>query len=69
MNTGFLAQEVAKTVAELGYSFDGVHAPSNDKDYYSIAYSQFVMPLVKAVQEQQAMIEALEKRIKELERK
>ena len=69
MNTGFLAQEVAKTAAELGYSFDGVHAPTNDKDYYSIAYSQFVMPLVKAVQEQQVMIETLEKRIEELEKK
>jgi trimeric autotransporter adhesin len=42
----------------LGYSFDGVRAPVNGRDHYSLAYTQFIMPLVKAVQEQQQIIEA-----------
>jgi hypothetical protein len=57
LHTGFLAQDVEKIVGELGYSFDGLHIPANDKDHYSLAYSQFIMPLVKAVQEQQQIIE------------
>lgn len=55
---GFIAQEVAKAAESLGYDFDGVHKPENNKDYYSISYASFVVPLVKAVQEQQQMIEA-----------
>ena len=59
-HTGFIAQDVEKLANELGWKFDGVNAPKNDGDNYSIAYSQFVMPLVKAVQEQQLQIEALQ---------
>ncbi|HEV8083641.1 MAG TPA: tail fiber domain-containing protein [Chitinophagaceae bacterium] len=63
VHTGFLAQDVEKIVKELGYSFDGVHAPANDKDHYSLAYTQFIMPLVKSVQEQQKIIEDQNKKI------
>ncbi len=63
LHTGFLAQDVEKVASELGYEFDGIHTPVNDKDHYSLAYSQFVMPLVKAIQEQQAMIEALKNKL------
>ena len=51
IQTGFVAQEVEKTAKRLGYNFDGVNVPKNPTDNYSIAYSQFVMPLVKTVQE------------------
>lgn len=61
LHTGFLAQDVEKIANELGYQFDGIHHPANDRDHYSLAYSQFIMPLVKAVQEQQAMINQLRK--------
>ncbi len=61
LHTGFLAQDVEKITKEMGYEFDGVHAPTNEKDNYSIAYSQFIMPLVKSVQEQQQQIEDLKK--------
>jgi trimeric autotransporter adhesin len=57
--SGFVAQEVVEAASKVGYNFDGVHAPADDNDNYSIVYSQFVVPLVKAVQEQQAMIEQL----------
>ena len=63
LHTGFLAQDVEKIARELGYRFDGVHAPANDKDHYSLAYSQFIMPLVRSVQEQQDTIESLAKKI------
>lgn len=61
VRTGFLAQDVEKAASETGYDFDGIHVadPSNPSDNYSLAYSQFVMPLVKAVQEQQDEIENL----------
>jgi hypothetical protein len=51
IQTGLIAQEVEKTAKDLGYNFDGVKAPQNPTDHYRIAYSEFVMPLIKAVQE------------------
>lgn len=61
LHTGFVAQDVEKIAKELGYDFDGLHIPQNNRDHYSLAYSQFVMPLVKAVQEQQEMIQQQQK--------
>lgn len=59
VHTGFLAQDVEKICTDLGYNFDGLHIPdaSNPTDNYGLAYSQFIMPIVKAVQEQQLLIE------------
>lgn len=59
--SGFLAQDVEKAATETGYNFSGVIKPQNDKDHYRIAYSDFVVPMVKAIQEQQQEIEALKK--------
>ncbi|MCX6316470.1 MAG: tail fiber domain-containing protein [Bacteroidetes bacterium] len=64
--SGFIAQEVEAAAKETGYDFNGVHKPSSVKDNYSLAYGQFVVPLVKAVQEQQAMIEKQQAQIDEL---
>lgn len=61
--TGFVAQEVEKAAKETGYDFSGVQRPSNPNKLYSIRYSEFVVPLVKAVQEQQTQIEELKKMI------
>ena len=66
--TGFLAQDVEDAAKETGYDFSGVHKPQNDKDHYGLAYSEFVVPLVKAVQEQQKMIDDQQKQIDELKR-
>ena len=63
LQTGFLAQDVEKVAKELGYDFSGVDTPKNNKDHYGLRYSTFVVPLVKAVQEQQAEIENLKKEI------
>ncbi len=55
--TGFLAQEVEQAARSLGYEFSGVDAPANEKDTYGLRYGDFVPVLVKAVQEQQQIIE------------
>ncbi|MDQ2773266.1 MAG: tail fiber domain-containing protein [Bacteroidota bacterium] len=60
VQTGFLAQEVEQAAKAVGFDFDAVHVPANARDHYGIAYSQLVVPLVQAVQEQQAQIEALQ---------
>jgi trimeric autotransporter adhesin len=64
--TGFVAQDVERAAQELGFDFSGVDAPKNANDVYSLRYSDFVVPLVKAVQEQQALIEKQNDEIKKL---
>jgi hypothetical protein len=53
---GFIAQEVEQAANMIGYDFSGVDAPKNDKDLYALRYAEFVIPLVKAVQEQQQQL-------------
>lgn len=59
--TGFIAQEVETAAKEAGYNFSGLSSPENEKEYYSLSYESFVVPLVKAVQEQQLYIARLKK--------
>jgi hypothetical protein len=63
--TGFIAQEVEEAANEVGFDFSGVDKPKNDKSHYGLRYAEFVVPLVKAVQEQQEMIEQLQKVVNE----
>lgn len=55
--SGFLAQEVEQAARSIGYNFSGVDAPKNDQSLYGLRYAEFTVPLVKAVQEQQVLIE------------
>jgi len=64
--TGFIAQEVEKAAQQSGFDFDGLKTPKTDREYYSLSYASFVVPLVKAVQEQEGVIERQEKRIDDL---
>jgi hypothetical protein len=66
--TGFVAQEVELVANAIGFDFSGIDKPKNSKDLYGLRYSEFVVPLVKAVQEQQAMIEVLQARLEQLEK-
>ncbi len=66
LQTGFIAQEVEQAAQSLGYDFNGVDAPKNANDHYGLRYALFVVPLVKAVQEQQHIIERQEKTIEQL---
>ena len=51
IQTGFIAQDVEKTAKSIGYNFSGVDAPEDGKGAYGLRYAEFVVPLVKAVQE------------------
>jgi hypothetical protein len=64
--TGFIAQEVESIARSIGYDFSGVDAPLNPDGHYRLRYAEFVVPLVKAIQEQQAMIEELQEEVKRL---
>jgi len=68
VHTGFIAQEVEQAAKEIGFDFDGVHIPTGENDPYSLAYAEFVVPLVKAVLEQQQMIEQQNKAIEMLKK-
>ena len=65
--TGFVAQEVEEAAAEAGYDFSGVYKPQNEQDNYGLRYAEFTVPLVKAVQEQQSIIEKQGRQIAELQ--
>ena len=64
LQSGFLAQEVEQAATSVNYDFSGLHVPANSKQLYSLSYSEFVVPLVKAMQEQQKMISDLQALIK-----
>jgi hypothetical protein len=59
--TGFIAQEVERAAQSIGYDFNGVDKPQSEDGLYGLRYAEFVVPLVKAVQEQQVEIERLKK--------
>ncbi|MGB3080427.1 MAG: tail fiber domain-containing protein, partial [Saprospiraceae bacterium] len=66
IQSGFIAQEVEAAAHEIGYDFDGVVKPQNEKDNYGLRYAEFVVPLVKAVQELSSQNNELKKQNDEL---
>lgn len=65
--TGFIAQEVEKVMTESGFEFSGLVKPAHDQDHYSLRYAEFVVPLVKGMQEQQVIIEAQKQEVQRLQ--
>ncbi len=61
--SGFIAQDVELAAQEVGYDFSGIDKPQNESDYYGLRYAEFVVPMVKAIQEQQNQIELLQKQV------
>jgi hypothetical protein len=59
---GLIAQEVKATLDSLGVDFGGYqdHKINNGEDVLSIGYDELIGPLIKAVQELKARVEALE---------
>ena len=57
--TGFIAQEVDSAAEAVGYNFSGIIKPSTPNDLYQVRYSEFVVPLVKSVQELKKMVDDL----------
>jgi len=66
--SGFIAQEVEQAANAVGYDFSGIIKPKTEQDHYSLSYDAFVVPLVRAVQEQQQLIESQNKQIADLQR-
>lgn len=66
--TGLIAQDVEKALKSLGTDFSALQKPQNENDFYQLRYAEFVAPLIKAVQEQQARIDSQQKQIDELRR-
>jgi trimeric autotransporter adhesin len=64
--TGFIAREVEQAAKKLNYDFSGVDKPKTEKGFYALLYGDFIVPLVKAVQEQQKQIDEQQKQIEEL---
>jgi trimeric autotransporter adhesin len=67
MHNGFIAQDIEQAIIESGVYFSGL---KKDNDgMYSLAYSDFVMPLVNAVKEQQQTIDEQKIKISQLDQK
>lgn len=61
---GLIAQEVKQVMDDLGVDFGGYQdhkVTANGDDVLTLGYSQFIAPLIKAVQELSARVEELEK--------
>ena len=56
--SGFMAQDVERSALSVGYNFSGIDKTG---DILGLRYSEFVVPIIKAIQEQQAVIEQLKK--------
>jgi trimeric autotransporter adhesin len=65
--TGFVAQEVEKAASDAGFEFSGVDKPRTENGLYALRYAEFVVPLVKAIQEQQTMIQELQNQVQTLQ--
>lgn len=69
IQTGFIAQEVEAAAIESNFNFHGIDKPKNKNDYYGLRYAEFVVPIVKSIQEQQSLIKKNDKSIQKLEQK
>lgn len=65
---GFEAQEVEAAARQLNYNFSGVDKPQSKDGLYGLRYSDFVVPLVKAVQELSRDNETKEEKINNLQK-
>lgn len=59
IQTGFIAQQVDSAAQAIGYNFSGVTRPQSSGGLYALGYADFVVPLVKAVQELNAKNDSL----------
>jgi hypothetical protein len=69
LHQGFIAQEVKGVADTLDIDFAGYqdHSLIDGEDVKSLGYEEFIAPMVKAIQEQQSIIEGLSARLEMLE--
>jgi hypothetical protein len=63
---GLIAQEVKEVLGDIDF---GGYVHDEETDTMALRYDQFISPLIKAIQEQQAQIEELKAQITELQNK
>lgn len=65
---GLIAQEVKEVIDELHTDFGGYqdHKINGGDDVLSLGYGEFIAPLIKAIQEQQKIIEELKEKVDNL---
>jgi trimeric autotransporter adhesin len=63
---GLIAQDVQQVMHELGLEFSGLIIDDDEMKTMNLSYGEFVIPLINAVKEQQAMIEELKAEIEGL---
>jgi len=68
IQSGFIAQEVEQAATASGYDFSGVDKPKNKDDLYALRYAEFVVPLVKALQELEEQVKVLQQQVEELKK-
>lgn len=67
---GVIAQELQQTLKDAGYKDAGIVTEDNTAEkYMTVRYNDLLAPMIKAIQEQQKTIVALQKRIEVLEKK
>jgi hypothetical protein len=59
---GFIAQQVEQALQQSGAAHTGIIS-KDDAGMYSIRYNDLMAPMVKAIQEQQAIIDELRKKV------
>jgi hypothetical protein len=64
---GFVAQEVEQAAKKLNYEFSGIDKPQTKDGLYGLRYDNFVVPLVKAVQELSKMNDEKDAKINALQ--
>ncbi|MDR1120194.1 MAG: tail fiber domain-containing protein, partial [Dysgonamonadaceae bacterium] len=64
VQTGFVAQDVEEVAQSIGYDFSGVDV--DETGIYGLRYAEFVVPLVKAVQELSEQNDRLQAQVNEL---
>jgi hypothetical protein len=65
--TGFIAQDVEAIAKSIGYDFSGVDV--DEAGIYGLRYAEFVVPLVKAVQELSEQVDELTELVHRLQGK
>jgi len=64
--SGLLAQEVEMAAIDANYEFSGIDKPENAHTPYGLRYAEFVVPLIKAMQEMKGLIDLQQVEIERL---
>ena len=59
VHEGLIAQEVEAAAQSVGTTFHALHAPTTPEGFYSLTYTNLVMPLINATKELKAENDAL----------